>query len=82
MAVVRNAIYPPPRPEFPHLVVMMVGSHTRLVEAAKNKAEVTTIYEAALLRRERFDAARMDRLARPRKGKRVVSDARGSYRIR
>jgi hypothetical protein len=69
MAVFRYAIYPPPRPEFPHLVVMMVGDNTTLVGAAKTKAEATTIYEAAVLRRERFDAARKGRLARPHKAK-------------
>ena len=55
---VRYAIYPPPRREFPHLVVMMVGAHTTLVGAVATKAEATTLYEAAILRRERFDAAR------------------------
>ena len=39
---VRYAIYPPPRPEFPHLVVMMVGAHTTLVGAVATKAEATT----------------------------------------
>ena len=73
MAVFRYAIYPPPRPEFPHLVVMMVGNHTTLVGVAKTKAEATTIYEAAMLRRERYDAARKDRLARPRKAKKVAT---------
>ena len=53
---VRYAIYPPPRREFPHLVVMMVGAHTTLVGAVATKAEATTLYEAAILRRERFDA--------------------------
>ena len=68
----RYAIYPPPRSEFPHLVVMMVGAHTTLVGAVTTKAEATTLYEAAVLRRERFDAARKQRPAKPRKSKRVA----------
>jgi hypothetical protein len=72
MAFFRYAIYPPPRPEFPHLVVMMVGNHTTLVGAAKTKAEATTIYEAAccgasdLMPRERIgwrDRARQKKLS-------------------
>ena len=74
---IRYVIYPPPRPELPHLVVMMVGAHTTLVGAVATKAEATTLYEAAVLRRERFDAARKQRLARPRKSKKADPVSRG-----
>ena len=79
---VRYAIYPPPRPEFPHLVVMMVGAHTTLVGAVATKAEATTLYEAAVLRRERFDAARKQRLAKPRKSKQAAPVSPGRSKTR
>jgi hypothetical protein len=71
MAVFRYAIYQPPRPELPHLVVMVVGTHAVLVGAGKTRTEATSIYEAAVLRHEQgqaeLDAAREQRRAKPRK---------------
>ena len=78
----RYAIYPPPRPEFPHLVVMTVGAHTTLVGAVATKAEATTLYEAAVLRRERFDAAKKQRLAKPSKSKQAAPVSPGRSKTR
>jgi len=63
MAVIRYAIYHPPRPELPHLVVMVVGAHAVLVGVGKTRAEATSIYEGAVLRREQG----RQRRAKPRK---------------
>ena len=63
MAVIRYAIYHPQRPELPHLVVMVVGAHAVLVGAGKTRAEATSIFEDAVLRREEGGQRR----AKPRK---------------
>ena len=71
MAILRYAIYKPPRPELPHLVVMVIGAQAMLVGAAKTRAEATAIYEGAVLRHEQgraaLNAARSQRRARLRK---------------
>ena len=71
MAVARYSIYQPPRPELPHLVVMVVGAHAVLVGAAKTRAEATAIFQDAVLRREHgratLAAARHQRRAKSRK---------------
>ena len=59
---------------------MMVGAHTTLVGAVATKAEATTLYEAAILRRERFDAAR--KLAKPRKSKQAAPVSQGRSKTR
>ena len=71
MAIARYSIYQPPRPELPHLVVMVVGAHAVLVGAAKTRAEAITMYQDAVLRGEQgratLAAARHQRRAKPRK---------------
>jgi hypothetical protein len=61
---------------------MVVGAHTTLVGAVATKAEATTLYEAAILRRERFDAARKRRLAKPRKSKQATPVSQGRSKTR